>query len=122
MIGSWGGPANVVSLDGATVGTSPPKIDRNMGSQESMKIGTMAGCDRELDLRGLACPLPVLKARKALLGLAPGARLRVEADDPLAVIDIPHFCREAGHALLATEKRGEAWVFLIERGAQPPPG
>jgi tRNA 2-thiouridine synthesizing protein A len=73
-------------------------------------------CDRRLDLRGLACPLPVLKARKALLGLAPGKRLLVEASDPLAAIDIPHFCREAGHTLVATEKRGDAWVFLIERG------
>jgi tRNA 2-thiouridine synthesizing protein A len=72
--------------------------------------------DRQLDLRGLACPLPVLKARKALLGLAPGRRLLVEASDPLAAIDIPHFCREAGHTLLATEKRGDAWAFLIERG------
>jgi tRNA 2-thiouridine synthesizing protein A len=72
--------------------------------------------DRQLDLRGLACPLPVLKARKALLGLAPGRRLLVEARDPLAAIDIPHFCREAGHTLLATEKRGDAWAFLIERG------
>jgi tRNA 2-thiouridine synthesizing protein A len=76
----------------------------------------MDGGDRTLDLRGLACPLPVLKARKALLGLAPGGRLLVEADDPLAAIDIPHFCREAGHVLLATEKRGDAWTFLIERG------
>jgi tRNA 2-thiouridine synthesizing protein A len=73
-------------------------------------------CDRRLDLRGLACPLPVLKARKALLGLAPGQRLLVEASDPLAAVDIPHFCKEAGHTLVATEKRGDAWVFLIERG------
>jgi tRNA 2-thiouridine synthesizing protein A len=72
--------------------------------------------DRQLDLRGLACPLPVLKARKALLGLAPGKRLLVEASDPLAAIDIPHFCREAGHALVAAERRGDVWAFLIERG------
>ncbi len=72
--------------------------------------------DRRLDLRGLACPLPVLKARKALLGLAPKQRLLVEASDPLAAIDIPHFCSEAGHTLVAAEKRGHAWVFLIERG------
>jgi tRNA 2-thiouridine synthesizing protein A len=72
--------------------------------------------DRQLDLRGLACPLPVLKTRKALLGLGRGKRLLVEASDPLAAIDIPHFCREAGHSLVATEKRGDAWVFLIERG------
>jgi tRNA 2-thiouridine synthesizing protein A len=73
-------------------------------------------CDRQLDLRGLACPLPVLKARKALLGLAPGKRLLIEASDPLAAVDIPHFCAEAGHTLVATEKRGDAWVFLIARG------
>ena len=78
--------------------------------------GVTWDCDRRLDLRGLACPLPVLKARKALLGLAPGKRLLVEASDPLAAIDIPHFCSEAGHTLVATEKRGDAWVFLIERG------
>jgi len=72
--------------------------------------------DRRLDLRGLACPLPVLKARKALIALAPGRRILVEASDPLAAIDIPHFCAEAGHRLIATEKRGNVFVFLIERG------
>ncbi len=71
--------------------------------------------DRQLDLRGLACPLPVLKARKALLELAPGQRLLVEASDPLAAIDIPHFCAEAGHRLIAAEQRGDAWVCVIER-------
>ena len=65
--------------------------------------GITWACDRRLDLRGLACPLPVLKARKALIGLAPGKRLLVEASDPLAAVDIPHFCREAGHTLVATE-------------------
>lgn len=72
--------------------------------------------DRALDLRGLACPLPVLKTRKALLMLQPGKRLLVEASDPLAAIDIPHFCKEAGHTLLAAEQREDAFVFLIERG------
>ncbi len=72
--------------------------------------------DRRLDLRGLACPLPVLKTRKALLGLPTGRRLLVEASDPLAAIDIPNFCRESGHVLVATERRGDVWLFLIERG------
>lgn len=72
--------------------------------------------DRRLDLRGLACPLPVLKARKALGGMAKGRRLLVEASDPMAAIDMPHFCKEAGHALVAAEQQGEAWLFLIERG------
>ncbi len=56
--------------------------------------------DAELDARGLLCPLPVLKARKRLGALAPGAVLRVLADDPAALVDIPHFCAEAGHALV----------------------
>jgi tRNA 2-thiouridine synthesizing protein A len=73
--------------------------------------------DRHLDVRGLACPLPVLRARKALLGMPPGARLLVEADDPVAAIDLPHFCVEAGHALLASERAGDVLRFLIERGS-----
>ena len=56
--------------------------------------------DAELDARGLLCPLPVLKARKRLAALAPGAVLRVLADDPAALVDIPHFCAETGHALV----------------------
>jgi len=76
-------------------------------------------CDRRLDLRGLACPLPVLKTRKALRGLPPGARLLVEANDPLAAIDIPHFCAEAGHRLLASARSADGWSFLIARGEAP---
>ena len=69
-----------------------------------------------IDARGLACPLPVLKARKALAALQAGARLVVEATDPVAAIDIPHFCAEAGHALIASESRDGTWRFLIEKG------
>ncbi len=59
--------------------------------------------DDEIDATGLLCPLPVLRARKRLLALAPGAVLRVVADDPAALIDMPHFCSEAGHDLLDEE-------------------
>ncbi len=48
------------------------------------------------DLRGLKCPLPVLRARKRMATLAPGTRLAVETTDPMSVIDIPHFCRKTG--------------------------
>jgi tRNA 2-thiouridine synthesizing protein A len=72
-------------------------------------------CDAALDARGLICPLPVLKARKVLLGLPAGARLMVEATDPLARIDIPNFCRESGHALIATCEVEGVLRFLIER-------
>ena len=71
---------------------------------------------RTIDTSGLACPLPVLKARKALLAMAPGERLALTATDPLAAIDIPHFCEEAGHRLIASSARDGVLSFVIERG------
>lgn len=73
-------------------------------------------CGGELDLRGLKCPLPVLKTRKHLRDLAAGMRIRVETTDPLAVIDIPHFCREDGHQLLSSAAVEGGHTFVIEKG------
>jgi tRNA 2-thiouridine synthesizing protein A len=67
------------------------------------------------DLKGLNCPLPVLKTRKRLAGMRPGDRLWVETTDPLAAIDIPAFCQESGHLLVATEATAGGHRFLIER-------
>ena len=72
--------------------------------------------DATLDACGLACPLPVLKARKTLLGLPSGKRLLVIATDPMSAVDIPHFCNETGHRLLASDTVGTPLRFLIERG------
>ncbi|TCT10713.1 tRNA 2-thiouridine synthesizing protein A [Tepidamorphus gemmatus] len=69
----------------------------------------------ELDVKGLLCPLPVLKARKALQGLEPGDLLAVEATDPASVIDIPHFCAESGHHLVEQTRAGPIYRFLIRR-------
>lgn len=77
---------------------------------------------RTIDTSGLACPLPVLKARKALLAMAPGERLALVATDPLAAIDIPNFCREAGHRLLDSDARDGLLHFTIERGTSPAAG
>lgn len=71
--------------------------------------------DAELDARGMICPLPVLKARKRLQGMAPGTVLRILATDPAAVVDVPHFCAESGHDLVATGAEGEAQVYLVRR-------
>ncbi len=69
-----------------------------------------------LDVVGLLCPLPVLKARKRLKTMAPGQVLRVLATDPAALIDMPHFCAESGHVLLGVEETGDgARAFLIRR-------
>lgn len=73
--------------------------------------------DVELEARGLICPLPVLRARKALRPLAPGAVLRLLADDPAARIDVPHFCAEQGHVFLGEAALAEgAFAFLIRKG------
>lgn len=69
------------------------------------------------DLRGLKCPLPVLKARKRIASMAAGALLEIETTDPMAVIDIPHFCREDGHSLEATCPAEGGHRFLIRKGA-----
>jgi len=71
----------------------------------------------ELDATGLLCPLPVLKARKRLAALAPGALLAVRTDDPAARVDVPHFCAEQGHALIAQEDGADGvMTFLIRNG------
>lgn len=72
-----------------------------------------------LDARGLRCPLPVLQARKRLLALEDGQRLLVEATDPMAAIDFPHFCDEAGHGLIASQTDGPILRFLIEKRGRP---
>lgn len=68
------------------------------------------------DLKGLKCPLPVLKTRRRLADMAKGAELVVETTDPLAVIDIPHFCAENGHDLVSSEKTETGHRFSIRRG------
>ncbi|WEX76837.1 sulfurtransferase TusA family protein [Sinorhizobium numidicum] len=67
------------------------------------------------DLRGLKCPLPVLKTRKRMAALAPGALIEIETTDPMAVIDIPHFCNEDGHQLETAEPTESGHRFLIRK-------
>ncbi|HTS92712.1 MAG TPA: sulfurtransferase TusA family protein [Stellaceae bacterium] len=68
-----------------------------------------------LDTKGLRCPLPVLKARRALRDLAPGAVLRVLATDPGAVKDFEAFCKTTGHRLLAQAEEAGVLSFDIEK-------
>ena len=70
----------------------------------------------DLDATGLLCPLPVLKARKRLHPLAPGDELAVRTDDPAAIIDMPHFCAEAGHELVSSETTGAVTRWVIRKG------
>jgi tRNA 2-thiouridine synthesizing protein A len=68
-----------------------------------------------IDLRGLKCPLPALRTRKALLRMRPGAALVVECTDPLAVIDIPNLVRETGDILEDNTRRDDVLIFRIRK-------
>ncbi|MEM7089410.1 MAG: sulfurtransferase TusA family protein [Pseudomonadota bacterium] len=68
-----------------------------------------------LDALGLLCPLPVLKARKRLKSMPNGAVLKLLADDPAAIIDVPHFCFENGHRLLERREADGHQIYLIEK-------
>ena len=70
---------------------------------------------KPLDLRGLRCPLPVLKTRKVLLSLVAGETLEVLSDDPLAALDIPNLLRETGDELVLSEPDGAGMRFLMRR-------
>lgn len=77
-----------------------------------------AGAQR-LDVRGLQCPLPVLRAKKMLNTMEPGALLEVHATDPGAVPDFRSLCAQTGHALLVSREEqaddGPVYVFLIRK-------
>ncbi|MBF2735609.1 MAG: sulfurtransferase TusA family protein [Betaproteobacteria bacterium AqS2] len=68
-----------------------------------------------IDLSGLKCPLPVLRTKKALAGLAEGERLLVIATDPDTMKDIPAFAKLAGCRLHAAERDGDRFRFVLER-------
>ncbi|NOR64119.1 MAG: preprotein translocase subunit TatB [Rhodobacteraceae bacterium] len=70
--------------------------------------------DDEIDARSLLCPLPVLKARKRLKGMDAGQVLKLVADDPAAVIDVPHFCNEQGYELLGVVLEGGVRTYFIK--------
>ena len=69
-----------------------------------------------LDTKGLHCPLPVLKARKALKGMAAGEILTVEATDPASYIDFHHFCDTTSHELVEHSEVGGVFTYVIRRG------
>jgi tRNA 2-thiouridine synthesizing protein A len=75
----------------------------------------LADTPLSLDLIGLKCPLPALRTRKALRGLADGDRLDVACTDPLAVIDIPHMLRQTGDALEGMDEKDDVVTFRIRR-------
>lgn len=74
-----------------------------------------AAFDRELDARGLHCPLPILKAKKALAELTSGQVLRVVATDPGSTRDFQAFARQTGHELVGQSSAGGEHIHLLRR-------
>lgn len=71
--------------------------------------------EKTANLRGLKCPLPALKTRKLLSGMAAGDILTIECTDPLAAIDIPNLLRETGDTIEATNKSDRLLTFRIRK-------
>lgn len=71
--------------------------------------------DREVDARGLNCPLPILRAKKALNDLASGQVLKVVATDPGSRRDFEAFARQTGHRLLRVDEAAREWSFYLQR-------
>jgi tRNA 2-thiouridine synthesizing protein A len=75
----------------------------------------MANFDQELDASDLNCPLPILRAKKALGGMESGKILRIIATDPGSVKDFEAFAKQTGNKLLESGEEGGKYVFLIEK-------
>jgi TusA-related sulfurtransferase len=70
---------------------------------------------REIDTRGLNCPLPILKAKKALADMASGELLKVVATDPGSMRDFQAFARQTGNELVAQQTAGEEFIHVLRR-------
>ena len=86
--------------------SDPTKIDSR---DDGMKA------DVELNLTGMKCPLPVLKARRQINQMAPSSVLKVTADDPAAPLDFEHFCHTGGHDLLSSTEQAGTFTFHIAK-------
>jgi TusA-related sulfurtransferase len=75
----------------------------------------MPAVDREVDARGLNCPLPILRAKKTLNDMASGQVVRVLATDPGSVRDFEAFARQTGNQLVQSTQQDGAYVFLMRR-------
>lgn len=70
-----------------------------------------------IDARGLACPMPLIKARQAIMVVEPGATICVLATDPTSKRDFEMFAEATGHKLLRQQKEGEVFLYVVEKVA-----
>ena len=94
--------------------------DRGHLAQQLSRAHLAGMTEMVLDVKGMNCPLPVLKANRTLRSMPAGGRLRVLATDRAAVGDFQAFCRETGHALLAWSEEAGVFSFVIRRRVDVP--
>ena len=70
--------------------------------------------DAYLDAKNLACPMPIVKLKKAIDGLQPGQILKMEATDPGSMPDVKAWSERTGHPLLSAEQQGKVFVFFVK--------
>ena len=87
----------------------------NIDSSKIYSLEDGIEADVELNLTGMKCPLPVLKARRQINQMTPRSVLRVTADDPAAPLDFEHFCHTGGHDLLSSTEQDGIFTFDIKR-------
>lgn len=75
----------------------------------------MSTATQELDVRGLNCPLPILRAKKAISGMRQGEILRVRATDPGSAKDFDSFCKQTGNELISAEHKDGEYLFQIRK-------
>ncbi len=76
-----------------------------------------SGAETVIDARGHRCPVPTLKLRRRMAEIQPGELVILRADDPMAQIDVPHFCAQNNYRLESAEARAGEWVFRVRRDA-----
>jgi tRNA 2-thiouridine synthesizing protein A len=69
---------------------------------------------KELDTRGLLCPLPVLKLQKLIKNIKKKEKIKLITDDPAAIVDVPHFCNEQNYRIIENRKENYYDLFIIE--------
>lgn len=72
-------------------------------------------CDKELDVRGLNCPLPILRTKKSLADMTSGQVLKIMATDPAAAIDFQVFAEQTGNELLTSSETGGEFTFYMKK-------
>lgn len=90
----------------------------NVNTPEDLAAAEALLAPKILDLRGLKCPLPVLKTRKFLAEMAPGERVEVLCTDPMSFVDVPHLVYETGDVLESQSRAEGVAVFVIRRAAR----